>query len=351
MLVDTALYCLLIADIFNIDVSKLVEEPKSTLETTEMKEIDELYSQLSSGELSASEAGESDVLKNLEATVRRKTEILKQSRTAKLWLQYSEMVQVLRQFIIAERTGNWPIHLQEKLPFLAASGHNLYTKTAYVYLMTMQSLDEDHPDVNANVINGNHVIRCNNRYWAGIFLDLFIEQVLMRKNKQPFINTLGEKLKDGHVQIIYAEDDADLKIVLTAIEKSKQHTTTVIGEDADLLILLCYPSKDTINKIYFKSEAKQNTHKIKIWDITETRRKIGPFVCNILSFIHAFSGCDTTSRIFGQGKGMVFKKIVLTLNYKIMQLSFARSLMLRAFIKQENKSLLHYMEGYKMLKH
>ncbi|CAG2207340.1 unnamed protein product [Mytilus edulis] len=537
MLVDTALYCLLIADIFNIDVSKLLEEPNSTLETTEMKEIDELYSQLSSGELSASEAGESDVLKNLEATVRRKTEILKQSRTAKLWLQYSEMVQVLRQFIKAERTGNWPLHLQsiqEMLPFLAASGHNLYTKTAYVYLMTMQSLDEDHPDVYASFINGNHVIRRSNRYWAGISSDLFIEQVLMRsvktageltrgrgmtesqrslwlmsmpacaeinqamqdlsgvgyfskvdrslrnietgvvadktvnvddakkvgtsilqelvgkniadhtfrrkkqaitlgnkvqakldgeplridsqllfqrcttaahgifediseifqfelcgvpssifettglprepqkstlaeymwnltglkpkaptethfvldggslihrlpwtkgatvdticmtyvnyvnnhytdatvvfdgypsvpttkdvthfrrtkgilspkvnfnndtpiktkkdeflsnsENKQHFINTLGEKLKDGHVQVIHAEDDADLKIVLTAIEKSKQHTTTVIGEDTDLLILLCYHSKDAINKIYFqiRSQAKHSQNK------------------------------------------------------------------------------------------
>ncbi|VDI39683.1 Hypothetical predicted protein [Mytilus galloprovincialis] len=51
------------------------------------------------------------------------------------------------------------------------------------------------------------------------------------ENKQHFINTLGEKLKDGHVQVIHAEDDADLKIVHTAIEKSKQHTTTVIGED------------------------------------------------------------------------------------------------------------------------
>ncbi|XP_071165969.1 uncharacterized protein [Mytilus edulis] len=186
MLVDTALYCLLIADIFNIDVSKLLEEPNSTFETTDMKEIDELYSQLSSGELSASEAGESDVLKNLEATVHRKQEILKQSRTAKLWLQYSEMVQVLRQFIKAERTGNWPLHLQsiqEMLPFLAASGHNLYTKTAYVYLMTMQSLDEDHPDVYASFINGNHVIRRSNRYWAGISSDLFIEQVLMRSVK------------------------------------------------------------------------------------------------------------------------------------------------------------------------
>ncbi|CAC5414182.1 unnamed protein product [Mytilus coruscus] len=183
MLVDTAQYSLLISEIFNIDVSKLLQEPHSTIDSTEMRKIDQLCSQLTSGELSVSEACESDILKNLEATVRRRIEILKQSRTTKLWLQYSEIVQVIRQFIKAERTGNWPLHfqsIQAMLPFFAASGHNLYTKTAYVYLMTMQSLDEDHPDVYASFINGNHVIRRSNRYWAGISSDLFIEQVLMR---------------------------------------------------------------------------------------------------------------------------------------------------------------------------
>jgi len=48
------------------------------------------------------------------------------SRTAALWLQYMEMVNILRTFIKAERTANWELHLQavsEMLPYLAASGH------------------------------------------------------------------------------------------------------------------------------------------------------------------------------------------------------------------------------------
>lgn len=51
------------------------------------------------------------------------------SRTGALWLQYMEMVNILRTFIKAERTANWKLHLQpvsEMLPYLAASGHNLY---------------------------------------------------------------------------------------------------------------------------------------------------------------------------------------------------------------------------------
>ena len=194
MLVDTALYCLLISEIFNIDVSKLLEEPQSIMDSTELKEIGKLYSQLTSGDLSVSEVYDTDVLKNLEETIRSRTEMLKQSRTAKLWLQYSEMIQILRQFIKAERTGNWPLHLQSiqyMLPFLAASGHNLYTKTAYVYLMTMQALEKDHPDVYESFTNGNHVIRRSDRYWAGISTDLFIEQVLMRS-----VKTAGGLMRD-----------------------------------------------------------------------------------------------------------------------------------------------------------
>ncbi|CAG2196688.1 unnamed protein product [Mytilus edulis] len=344
MLVDTALYCLLIADIFNIDVSKLLEEPNSTLETTEMKEIDKLYSQLSSGELSASEAGESDVLKNLEATVRRKTEILKQSRTAKLWLQYSEMVQVLRQFIKAERTGNWPLHLQsiqEMLPFLAASGHNLYTKTAYVYLMTMQSLDEDHPDVYANFINGNHVIRRSNRYWAGISSDLFIEQVLMRSVKtaggltrgrgmtesqrslwlmsMPACAEINQAMQDlsgvgyfsseQHKDETHARQKKDTNDIQTLLTFLKSRNPFIDSEvDRSLRNIETGVVADkTVNDDAKRSQAKHSQNK----DLGHNRdkEKNGPLVCNILPFIHAFSGCDTTCRIFGQGKGTVFKKI------------------------------------------
>ena len=37
---------------------------------------------------------------------------LTKSRTAKLWLQYMEMVEILQKFIKAERTGNWPLKLE-----------------------------------------------------------------------------------------------------------------------------------------------------------------------------------------------------------------------------------------------
>jgi len=69
------------------------------------------------------------------------------------------------------------------LPYFAASGHNLYTKSAYVYLQNMACLEDDHPDVYHSFLEGHHVIRRSNRYWAGLSTDLIIEQVLMRSVK------------------------------------------------------------------------------------------------------------------------------------------------------------------------
>lgn len=64
-------------------------------------------------------------------------ESLKCYRTAKLWIQYMEMVDILKVFIKAERTGNWDLHLKTMkcmLPYFAAAGHYLYLKSGYFYL-------------------------------------------------------------------------------------------------------------------------------------------------------------------------------------------------------------------------
>ena len=106
--------------------------------------------------------------------------------TGALWLQYMEMVNILRTFIKAERTANWELHLQavsEMLPYLAASGHNLYVKCARLYLQSMSNLRDDHPAVYRDFVSGLHVVRRSDRLWAGLSTDLAIEQVLMRSLK------------------------------------------------------------------------------------------------------------------------------------------------------------------------
>ena len=83
--------------------------------------------------MSAYQVSRADVISRIDDTLKRVTISLKSSRTATLWLQYMDMVDILRKYIQAERTGNWELHLQavsEMLPYLAASGHNKYMKSA-----------------------------------------------------------------------------------------------------------------------------------------------------------------------------------------------------------------------------
>ena len=54
-----------------------------------------------------------------------------------------DMITILRNFITAEWLGDWILYLEtlkQILPYLAASGHNLYTKSVVVILNDMQDL-------------------------------------------------------------------------------------------------------------------------------------------------------------------------------------------------------------------
>ena len=109
--------------------------------------------------------------------------------------------------------------------------------------------------------------------------------------------------------VISVPGDADVDIVKTAADSSHQHSTTLISEDTDLLILLLH-SADTdpdIKDLYCRSD---KTCATKVHDINRLKAIIGPDICSQLLFIHAFTGCDSTSRIFGFGKKTALKKLV-----------------------------------------
>jgi hypothetical protein len=54
------------------------------------------------------------------------------------------------------------------LPYLAAAGHNLYVKSAYVYRCETQELEQNHTDVFAMFEAGHHVLRRCDQYWSGL---------------------------------------------------------------------------------------------------------------------------------------------------------------------------------------
>lgn len=92
------------------------------------------------------------------------------------------MVSVLRTLIRSARIGSWPLYLQslcDMQVYLAAAGHNNYTKSLALFIPKMLDLERTHPDVHSAFMKGLFPVRRADGAWLGIFTDLFIEQVLM----------------------------------------------------------------------------------------------------------------------------------------------------------------------------
>jgi len=78
------------------------------------------------------------------------------------------------------------------------------------------------------------------------------EQFLSRDtNKQALIQLISDELRERDCTVVNALGDADVDIVKTAVEASCLHTTTLIGEDTALLVLLLYYAQGDINKDLF----------------------------------------------------------------------------------------------------
>ena len=151
-----------------------------------LKEGIHIYGKLIAGEVTPENVYEIDVIDSIARRLNDVSKSMKSSRASTLWLQCMKMLDILRQFIKAERMGNWQLQLKstyQMLQYFAASGHNLYTKSAYIYLQIMCKIEEPHPEVYEAFMRGHHVSRRSDCFWAGLSTDLVIEQVVMRSVK------------------------------------------------------------------------------------------------------------------------------------------------------------------------
>ena len=128
--------------------------------------------------------------------------LTKNGPTAALWIQYFRMVILVKQFIEAERTGNWHLHLTtiaKMLPFFHAAGHFNYALSAHLYLQDMNDLESKmgFRDYHNFVSNGYFTIRRSDKFWSGIWSDMTIEQTLMRSMKSNGGLTRGRGLTDS----------------------------------------------------------------------------------------------------------------------------------------------------------
>lgn len=135
------------------------------------------------------------------------------------------------------------------------------------------------------------------------------EFLVNMENKQKSIHILGNKLQQSGCSTIHAEGDADLLIVQTAIQSSRSITTGLVGDDTNLLVLLCHHAEMNANQLFLKPEPKRRSKTRKTSNIKRTKTSLGANVCANILFVQAILRCDTTSRIHRIGKGVALMKI------------------------------------------
>ena len=161
----------------------------SSIDAALQEEISSCYVSLFDKTATLQDIESSDSLNELTTLLEKKMEeAAATGRTAKLWVQYMHSVSIIKLFVLAERSGDWKLHLycvQRMLPFFHASGHLNYARSAHVYLQEMLKLDKEmNPeDMDKFVNKGFFTVRRSNKFWSGIWTDLTIEQVLMRDIK------------------------------------------------------------------------------------------------------------------------------------------------------------------------
>ncbi len=92
-----------------------------------------------------------------------------------------------------------------------------------------------------------------------------------RENKQQFIFMLSRELEKNNCKTHHASGDADLLIVQKTVQSATSSNTVLVGDDTDLIVLLCYHAKLESHDLFFRPEPKKNTKKLRIWDIKATK--------------------------------------------------------------------------------
>ena len=110
-----------------------------------------------------------------------KQSLSERSRTVKLWVQYMEMIDILRKFVQAEVMENFTFKQLKLRRRISQRPTTSYMRSLPgCTLQNMEQLETTDLDVFDYFQNGRYVIHRSEKFWACLSSDLVIEQVLKR---------------------------------------------------------------------------------------------------------------------------------------------------------------------------
>ena len=114
------------------------------------------------------------------------------------------------------------------------------------------------------------IMQCNTVYEGGQD-----ELLTDHGTKSQLIQLVSQHLSRENCDIVQADGDADVSIVLEAVKAAAIWPTFVIGEDTDLLVLLLYHATGKENGLWLRSDrARSKDSCLAVHDILDIKRKL-----------------------------------------------------------------------------
>lgn len=100
--------------------------------------------------------------------------------TSRLWRSYMRMAMTFLNFVKADRSGDWILHLlsfEQMLPDFAGYDSYNYLRWGTVYLQQMRALPQTAPEVHEECMAGKFVVKTTDRAFTGISPDMALEHI------------------------------------------------------------------------------------------------------------------------------------------------------------------------------
>lgn len=115
------------------------------------------------------------------------------------------------------------------------------------------------------------------------------------RDKSQFITLLNHYLQASNQIVHQSAGDTDTETVANSLQYALGTEVTVVVEDTDILVLLMYHWQKEMQIIIVYQ--KNKSHK-KLGKVRDLIANCGEVVVHHIFFIHAWSGCDTTSATY-----------------------------------------------------
>jgi len=105
---------------------------------------------------------------------------MKEVKNYAYWNSYIRMIEILLGFIKAQRTGNWPLHVETfaaMLPWLTVYDHTNYARWGPIYLTDMKNLESTAPVVYREFMAGNFVVKMSKHFFNEVPADQATEWI------------------------------------------------------------------------------------------------------------------------------------------------------------------------------